>query len=92
MNTWGQAAPFESINIEHAQRFCMEQYAPDVVYAPLQQWLQNPKLKHGSPSATTHEENLRLRSELNAIYASKTWRWGSKVHSWIQQLSPSRRQ
>ena len=56
----------------------MEQYAPDDSVCPLATMAAEPSLKHGSPSATTHEENLRLRRELSAIYASKTWRWDPK--------------
>ena len=57
MNTWNQEHPFESIDIQQAQQFCMEQYAPDVVYTPLQLWLQTPTLRHRPPSGETHEEN-----------------------------------
>ena len=92
MNTWDQKNPFTPIDIERAQQFCVDNYDPDTVYAPLRTWLTSPNLRHRPPSPSIHDENLRLRRELDGIYASKTWRWGSKIHAWIQQLSPTRRQ
>lgn len=92
INTWDQEKPFTRINIKLAQQFCVDNYAPEVVYDPLRKWLQSPVLKHRPPSPSTHEENLRLRKELDTIYDSKTWRWGSKIHGWIQQMLPIRRQ
>ena len=91
MNSWEQQNPFVSIDIDHAQQYCLDNYAPDKVYAPLRHWLGAPKLKHRTPSPSTHIENLRLRSELDAIYASKTWIWGSKFHGLIKQMLSNRR-
>ena len=87
MNTWTQDMPFTAINIVQAQQFCAERYAPEKVYEPIEQWLQSPTLHHRVPSTSTHDENIRLRKELQTIYNTKTWRWGSKIHRWIKQIS-----
>jgi len=80
MNSWSQADPFSSIDIQVAQSFCASTFGPEHVYQPLKDWLSNPKINHRQRSSSVEMENLKLRTELQTIYETKTWRWGSKIH------------
>lgn len=92
MNSWNQEIPFKPIDIIHAQQFCTDMYAPVKAYEPIKQWLQSPTLRHRLPSSSVYDANIRLREELQMIYNTKTWRWGSKFHGWIKQLASTLRQ
>jgi hypothetical protein len=59
-----------------AQRFIESRYKTKDTLAPLLAWCTDPlRVPEGAdPSADLAEEVLRLRSELEAIYATPTWR------------------
>lgn len=80
MNSWSHPNPFSHIDIEAAQQFCADRFAPSSVYTPLLNWLERPTLAHRTRSSGVEMENLKLRAELQTIYETKTWRWGSKLH------------
>lgn len=61
--------------------YCQEQYAPEKVYAPLLDWLSHPQKRTPLTQEILQEEIFRLRAEMNTIYATPTWRWGSRLHS-----------
>lgn len=68
------------IKIPQAQSICQQYFSPDIVYAPLLEWIRNPikikKQKQNYP----FEENQRLRRRLREIYQSKTWKITNRIH------------
>ena len=86
MSSWSDNQPLSSVNIEDAQQYCQNHFAPKTVYDGLLEWLHAPSIKHKRPNASTHDENLRLRETLRKIHTSPTWRVGSTVHKWINTI------
>jgi|GEM_PF-5449628 len=86
MSSWSDIQPLSSVNIESAQQYCHTHFGPKTAYKGLLEWLQSPSIKHKRPNSSTHEENLRLRETLRKIHTSPTWRIGSTVHKWINNI------
>ena len=86
MSSWSDEPPLSPIDIVAAQQYCQIHFAPKTVYNGLLDWLANPSIRHKRPTSSTHEENLRLRGALHKIHTSPTWRIGSTVHQWLNNI------
>ncbi len=87
MRSWEDSNPFQPVNIHQVQEFCRKTFAPDNIYQPLFSWMKSPSKTHPlRQSETLLSENRRLRQTLQNIYNTPTWRWGSKLHGWINRI------
>ena len=71
------------------KEYCLDTYSPSTVYAPIEQWLQNPKRHTPSDSDHIGDEIYRLRKAIAEIHNSPTWRWGSRLHLLFQRMLQS---
>ena len=91
MSSWADETPLSSVNIVAAKQYCQKHFEPRTVYNGLLEWLDSPSIQHKRPNSSTHEENLRLRETLRKIHTSPTWRIGSTVHQWINNIRSVKR-
>lgn len=68
------------INVEHAQSVCKQYFSPDVVYAPIVEWINNPVRVKKQPQDSVFLENQSLRREIRSVYQSSTWKILNRVH------------
>lgn len=76
------ARPSDPRRLEAAQAQLADRLAPAQVFAPLCAWVERPTRRAPSagPGAALALENARLKAELNAVYASPTWRSLARLH------------
>lgn len=75
------ATPLDGLALEAARQELRARHAPERVARPLLAWVARPsRLTPGRAiAAALIEENLRMKAELAAVYASPTWRALSRV-------------
>ena len=77
--------------VAQAQASLAERLHPDVVAAPLQRWVENPgRAPTGSGASQEVLRQLEAtRAELEAVYATPTWRLLSTLHGLVKRLTGS---
>ncbi|MEC7985586.1 MAG: hypothetical protein VX278_10520 [Myxococcota bacterium] len=68
------------------QDYCRALYAPSEVYAPLLHWLKNPTKRPPARQDLRGQELLEMKSQMQRIYASPTWRVTNRAHQAIKKL------
>lgn len=74
----------------HAEQlfeYCTEHFSPAQAFAPIGTWLSNPMRTNHNQRETLSDELYRLRSAIHEIHTSRTWKWGSRIHRFLKQLS-----